>query len=116
MELVDSQLPQGINITSASRPEDILHNLPTINQAALEPFIKEMMLALRSSLQQSFTEALNRQMTVIDGLVEWVAHVENKMGEFSEAHNSLVDAHNNLKEDMATLANKLADLEEGGGS
>lgn len=112
MELGDSQSQQGITITSAPRSEDLLDNLPTTNQAASEPFIKEMMLALRSSLQQSFTEALNRQMTVIDGLGERVAHVENKMGEFSEAHNSLVDAHNNLEEDMATLANKLADLED----
>lgn len=111
-ELIDSQLPPHTAKTPAPYHEDTLDNLPTVNQAASEPFIKEMMLALRSSLQQSFTEALNRQMTVIDGLGERVAHVETKMGEFSEAHNSLVDAHNNLEDDMESLATKLADLED----
>lgn len=92
--------------------EDMLDSLPTVNQAASEPFIKEMMLALRSSIQQSFTEALNRQMTVIDDLGERVDHVENKMGEFSEAHNSLVDAHNHLEGELSSLVSKLADLED----
>lgn len=70
------------------------------------------MLALRSSIQQSFIETLNKQMSVLDDMSERVSHVENKMGEFSEAHNSLVDAHNQLEDELTSLAAKLADLED----
>lgn len=34
------------------------------------------------------------------------------MGEFSGAHNSLVDAHNHLEDELSSLAEKLADLED----
>lgn len=71
-----------------------------------------MMLALRSSIQQSFTGALNKQMSALDEVGERVNHVENKMGEFSEAHNSLVDAHNHLEDELSSLATMLADLLE----
>lgn len=70
------------------------------------------MLALRSFIQQSFTESLNKQMPALDDLGDRVNHVKNKLGEFSEAHNSLVDAHNQLKDELTFLAAKLADLED----
>lgn len=51
-------------------------------------------------------------MSAIDDLGEWVNHVEQKMGELSEAHNGLIDAHNHLGDDVSSLAAKLADLED----
>lgn len=39
-------------------------------------------------------------------------HAENKIAEFSEAHNGLVDAHNKLEDDFKKLATKLADIED----
>lgn len=85
----------------------MLETFPTTNQAVSESFLKEMMLELKRD-----DAALNKQMSAIDGLVERVNHVENKMAEFSEAHNGLVDAHNHLEKDMTSLAAKLADLED----
>lgn len=93
-------------------PDDVLNAFPTSNQAVSESFLKEMMLALRSSIQQSFTSVLNKQMSVIDDLGDRVNHVEQKMGEFSEAHNGLVDAHGTLEEEVSALTAKLADLED----
>lgn len=90
----------------------VLDAFPTSNQAVSESFLKEMMLALRSSIQQSFTSVLKKQMSVIDDLGDRVNHVEQKMGEFSEAHNGLVDAHGTLEEEMSALTAKLADLED----
>lgn len=51
-------------------------------------------------------------MSVLDGMGKRVSHVEDKMGEFSEAHNTQVDARNRLDEELHTLAAKLADLED----
>lgn len=71
-----------------------------------------MMLALCSSIQQSLTVTLNKQMAAIDDLGKRVKHVENKMEEFSTAHNGLVDTHNQLEADSNTISAKLADLED----
>lgn len=59
-----------------------------------------MMLALRSSIQQSFTTVLSSHQTAIDNLGGRVDHVESKMAEFSKAHNDLVDAHNTLEDEL----------------
>lgn len=91
---------------------DLLDTFPTSNQAVSESFLKEMMLALRSSIQQSFTEALNQQTSALDDLGERVSHVEDKMGEFSDSHNSLVDSHNRLEDELDSLKTKLADMED----
>lgn len=69
------------------------------------------MLALRSSIQQGFTTALNTQRAAIDDLGECIDHAETKLAEYSIAHNTLVDAHQ-LEDDMKSLAAKLADLED----
>lgn len=54
----------------------------------------------------------NKQMAAIDELGDRVNHVENKMEEFSAAHNGLVDTHNQLEADVTSLSEKLADLEK----
>lgn len=92
--------------------EDILDTFPTSNQAVSDLILKDMMLALRSSIQQSFKNALHHHMAALDDLGERVNHIETKMGEFSEAHNGLVDAHNHLEDEMSSLAAKLTDLED----
>lgn len=51
-------------------------------------------------------------MVVLDDLGECVDHVEVKMGEFATALNGLVDAHNQLGEDVKSLSAKLANLED----
>lgn len=51
-------------------------------------------------------------MAALEEVGERVSHVENKMGEFSTAHNSLVDSHNQLEDELDALKAKLADLED----
>lgn len=92
--------------------DDLLAGFPTSDQAASESFIKEMMLALRSSIHSSFTATINKQMEALEEVGDRVNHVENKMGEFSTAHNSLVDSHNQLEDEVESLKAKLADLED----
>lgn len=64
------------------QPNNMLDCFPTSNQAVSKQFLKEMMLALRSAIQQSFTEALNKQTSLLDDMGERVNHVQNKMEEF----------------------------------
>lgn len=102
---------EEMNITTPNS-EDLLDAFPTSNQAVSEAFLKEMMLALRSSIQHSFTTALSQQMSVINDLGNRIHHVEQKMGEFSGAHNGLVDAHSTLEDEVAALSAKVADIED----
>lgn len=83
--------------------EDTLTTFPTTDQAVSESVLKEMMLALGSSIQQGFAAVLTKQTSVIE---------EAKMGEFAEAHNGLVDAHSHLEDDLASLTAKMADIED----
>lgn len=68
------------------QPDDELGMFPTTEQMVSQNFLKDMMLALRSSIHQSLTMALTSQKADIDDLGERVDRVENKMAEFSEAH------------------------------
>lgn len=91
---------------------NLLGAFPTTDQTVSQTFLKDMMLSLRSSIQQSFTSALNSQKSIIDDLDERVDHVESKMVDFSVAHNGLVDAHNQLDDNLKLLSAKLVDLED----
>lgn len=92
--------------------EDTLDKFPTSDQAVSQSVLKDMMLALRSSIQQSLNTALSSHQTAIDDLGGRVDHVESKMAEFSEAHNDLVDAHNTMEDELQRLTTKLADIED----
>lgn len=48
----------------------------------------------------------------ITDIGERVSHMKNKMGEFTTAHNELVDSHYDHEEEMQTLKQKIADLED----
>lgn len=39
-------------------------------------------------------------------------HIETKMGDFSKAHNELVDTHIDMEEDVKNIKLKMADLED----
>lgn len=94
------------------QPDDELGMIPTTDQAVSQSFLKDMMLALRLSIHKSLTTTLSSQKAAIDNLDDKVDHVENKMAEFSDAHNGLVDAHNKLEDDLQMLSAKVADIED----
>lgn len=93
-------------------PNDLLSSFPTTDQMVSQAFLKDMMLALRASIQNSLASTLHSHKALIDDLGERVDHTETKMAEFSRAHNGLVDAHNQLEDDLQSLTAKVADLED----
>lgn len=42
-----------------------------------------------------------------------VDYIENRMGDYAWAHNELVDAHNDVTEEIFYTKSKMADLEDG---
>lgn len=69
---------------------DLLEEFPTSNKTVWKSFLKEMMLALHSSLHKDFSAILNKFTAFINDFSERANHVEVTMGEFSKAHNGLV--------------------------
>lgn len=59
-----------------------------------------------------FRHMMTEFKTDIQALVTRTEHVENKMSEFAASHNSLIDSHNALEEEVHRLANKVLDLED----
>lgn len=55
---------------------------------------------------------MNKANVEIDAFGERVDYIENKMGDFTEAHNDLVNAHFELEEEIKYLKLKVADLED----
>lgn len=55
---------------------------------------------------------MNQSKKEIDDLGDRVEHVENKMCDFTEAHNKLVDAHFDVENEIKNLKLKVADLED----
>lgn len=48
----------------------------------------------------------------IQTLVQRTEHVETKMAEFAKSHNTLIDSHSALEEEVARLSAKVLDLED----
>lgn len=92
--------------------EDPLNSFPTSGQPILDTAVKEMLLSLRGSLQHDMAVFMKQTQRELDYVGERVDHVENKMGEFTQAHNELVKAHNDLEEEFKAHKLKVANLED----
>lgn len=77
--------------SGGSPATDLLGTFPTTDQTVSQSFLKEIMLALWSSIQHRFTSTLNVHKVAIDDLGDRLDHTETKMAEFSVVHNGLVD-------------------------
>lgn len=97
---------------SSSLQEDMLGAFLVTDQASSPALLKDMMLALRSSINTNLTTTLSSQKAAIDDLGKRVDHVETELADFWEAHNGLVDAHNSLEEDFRALSAKVPDIED----
>lgn len=82
-----------------SPPNDLPGTFPTSDQTVLQSFLKEMMLALCSSIPQSIVTAITNQMSVIND-------------QCREQNGRIFHAYNQLDEYVKSFAAKLADLED----
>lgn len=89
--------------------EEQLDAFPTSGQPVLNTSLKNMCLSLRGALQHDMA---NFMVSTLKALGDRVDYVENNMGDFTQAHNELVDAHFEVEEELMVLKLKVADLED----
>lgn len=71
-----------------------------------------MLVSLRSSLHADMMQCMSNIKTEVGELGGRIDHIERKMCDFAESHNTLVDAHNDQSDDITWLKAKVADLED----
>lgn len=94
-------------MTVGNPQEDKLHVFPTSGQPVTDTDVKEMLLPLKGAIQHDVREFMQKSKMELESLGERVERVENKMGDFSEAHHELVDAHFELEEELKQLKLKV---------
>lgn len=89
-----TKAPSDHNYTLESNPyDDKLNAIPTAGQPILDTTIKDMIMSLRGALQHDMINFMHKSKVEIEALGERVDYMENKMCDFTSAHNDLVDSH-----------------------
>ncbi|XP_018417948.1 PREDICTED: uncharacterized protein C3orf67-like [Nanorana parkeri] len=89
-----------------------IENYPTANQPLSDTTLKDMLVSLRSSLNSDMQALVHQFSSDLQEVGERVTHIEDKMGDFADTFNELVDAHNDREDDITWLQTKVADLED----
>lgn len=89
-----------------------LNAFPTSGQPILDTDLKDLILSLRGALQQDMKCFIQQSKKETEAIGERVDYVEQKICDFTEAHNELVDAHFEMEEEIKRLKLKVADLED----
>lgn len=96
--------------------EDPLLTLQTTGQTTTDTLMKQMMMALRDSLQTDMHHTIKQVIQPLQGTVQELggrtSHVENKLGELVKSHNRLLDDHRALQEETEKIKKKMADAED----
>ena len=89
-----------------------LDSFPTSGKAMLDTDMKEMLKSLHGAIQHDMRAFMQKSKAEIGDLGERVDYIENKMTDFTDAHNELVDDHFALEEEVRQLKLKVSDLED----
>ena len=71
-----------------------------------------MIMSLRGALQHDMLSYMHKSKLEIDALGDRVDYVENKMCDFTSAHNELLDSHFDLEEEVRQLRIKVGNIED----
>lgn len=101
--------PQPSSATDTSEMEfQVLETLPP----PPEPSMQQLFQTFRQQLQSDFKSMISELKTDIQSLISRTDHTEKKMSEFAKSHNTLIDSHSALEEEVSRLAAKVLDLED----
>lgn len=78
----------------------------------MDSMLKDILITLRGALQHDMACFMKQTTTEIEAIGERVVHIENKLGDYAQAHNEVVDAHKELIEDICNIKMKMVDLED----
>lgn len=92
--------------------DEKLDAFPTSGKALIDSDMKEMLKSLRGAIQHDMKSFMQKSKREIDDLGDRVDYIENKLTDFTDAHNELVDDHFALEEEVKQLKLKVTDLED----
>lgn len=105
--LADTNIPEETNGFSEK-----LDAFSAVGQPILDSIHKDMLITIREALQHamaSFMKQTNNETKAIGNRVD---HIGNKLGNYTQAHNEVVDSHENLAEEIRNMKLKMADVED----
>lgn len=91
---------------------DFTKAFPTNNQHILDTTLKSMLISMRSSLHADMMSCVQTFRADVRELGGRVDHLEQKICEFASSYNSLVDSHNERRDDDEWLKTKMANSED----
>lgn len=77
-----------------------------------ESSMHQILQTFRLQLQNDFKSMISEFKADIQSLVSRTEHVEKKMAEFAKSHNTLIDSHSTMEEEVTRLSAKVLDLED----
>lgn len=81
-----------------------LDAFPPVGQPITDSAIKDMLITFRGTLHHDMSNFMRQ----IDALGERVDHIENKLSDYTLAHNEVVDANQDLAEKISNMKIKMA--------
>lgn len=93
-------------------PERHMANKSPDQAPATAAQIKEMLSEMKHTLQSDIKQLSTDLSKEIRDLGDRTAQLEEKMGEFTEAHNDLADSYNTTQKELDRLTEKVTDLED----
>lgn len=96
------------SVVSNNPYEEKLDSFPTSGKATLDTDMKEMLKSLRGAIQYDMKAFMQKSKLKMDEVGERVDYIENKITDFTEAHND----HFELEDEPKRLKYKVADLED----
>lgn len=94
------------------RAESLIETFPATNQSISESTMKDMLLSLRKTLFNDFSDMMAPLSATVQTNSDKIHYLETKMGELYSAHNDLVDAYTDQENENQRLQTKLTDLED----
>lgn len=90
----------GAAIDDTLEFQDSIADFPTSNQPVMDSVLKDMLVSLRTAIHTDMVQLMNQCISEVNVVSERVSHIENKMGEFTDTFNDMVDAYNDHEDNI----------------
>lgn len=84
----------------------------TSDKSVSDTTLKDMLISLRTSFHADMMQYISNFKAEVGEMGGRLDHIEKKIGDYSSAYNTLVDAYNDQSDDINWLKYKMANLED----
>lgn len=92
--------------------KDKLRPTATVTHVSADKSLQHLFESFRLLLQSNFKSMMADFKADIHSLVATTEQVGEKMARFAKSHNTLIDSHSSLEEEVSCLSAKVLDLED----